>query len=104
MAKTAEAGKDNRKVGNPTEPEIRAAMWKAIREVKRNAELKNIKLVVANKIVGGAEVVLLRLNWIDLPMGHSREATVTQTKNMKKRNPHIGANFDDFLKEENIFE
>ena len=49
MAKTAEAGKDNRKVGNPTEPEIRAAMWKAIREVKRNAEHKNIKLVVANK-------------------------------------------------------
>jgi hypothetical protein len=49
MAKTAEAGQDNRKVGNPTEPEIRAAMWKAIREVKRNAALKNIKLVVANK-------------------------------------------------------
>ena len=23
---------------------------------------------------------------------------------MKKRNPHIGSNFDDFLKEENIFE
>lgn len=49
MAKTAEAGKDNRKIGNRTEPEIRAAMGKAIREVKRNAELKNIKLVVANK-------------------------------------------------------
>jgi antitoxin HicB len=27
-----------------------------------------------------------------------------QTKNMKKRNPHIGSNFDDFLKEEGIFE
>jgi antitoxin HicB len=23
---------------------------------------------------------------------------------MKKRNPHIGSNFDDFLKQENIFE
>jgi antitoxin HicB len=23
---------------------------------------------------------------------------------MKKRNPHIGSNFDDFLKEEGIFE
>jgi hypothetical protein len=49
MAKTAEAGKDNFKLCDPTEPEIRAAMWKAIREVKRNAKLKNIKLVVANK-------------------------------------------------------
>jgi hypothetical protein len=49
MAKTAEAGKANRKIGNPTEPEIRAAMGKAIREVKRNAVLKNIKLVVADK-------------------------------------------------------
>jgi antitoxin HicB len=25
-------------------------------------------------------------------------------KNMKKRNPHIGSNFDDFLKEGGIFE
>jgi hypothetical protein len=49
LAKTAEAGKANQKVGDPTEPEIRAAMWKAIREVKRNASLKNTKLVVANK-------------------------------------------------------
>ncbi len=49
MAKTSKVGKDTRKVGNPTEPEIRAAMGKAIREVKRNAALKNIKLVVANK-------------------------------------------------------
>jgi hypothetical protein len=49
MAKTSEAGKNSLNVGNPTEPEIRAAMWKAIREVKRNASLKNIKLVVANK-------------------------------------------------------
>jgi hypothetical protein len=54
--------------------------------------------------VGGSEIVLLWLNWIDLPMGYSREATVTPTKNMKKRNPHIGSNFDDFLKEDGIFE
>jgi hypothetical protein len=49
MAKTPEARKERRKVGNPTEPEIRAAMGKAIREVKRRAVLENIKLVVANK-------------------------------------------------------
>jgi hypothetical protein len=49
MAKTSEAGKNSLNVGNPTEPEIRAAMGKAVREVKRNAKLKNIKLVVANK-------------------------------------------------------
>ncbi len=49
MAKTTEARKDRREVGNPTEPEIRAAMGKAIREIKRRAKLQNIKLVVANK-------------------------------------------------------
>ena len=49
MAKATEARKDRRKVGNPTEPEIRAAMGKAIREVKRRAVLQNIKRVVANK-------------------------------------------------------
>lgn len=49
MAKTAEARKVRRKVGDPSEPEIRAAMGKAIREVKRRAVLQNAKLVVANK-------------------------------------------------------
>jgi hypothetical protein len=49
MAKTAEARKDRKKVGAPTEPEIRAAMGKAIREVKRRAATQNLKLVVANK-------------------------------------------------------
>ena len=49
MAKTAEARKDKRQVGNPTEPEIRAAMGKAIREIKRRAALQNIKLAVANR-------------------------------------------------------
>ena len=49
MAKTAEARKDKRTVGDPTEPEIRAAMGKAIREVKRRAISQKIKLVVANK-------------------------------------------------------
>ncbi len=49
MAKTTEARKEKRSVGNPTEPEIRAAMGKAIREVKRRAVQQNIKLVVANK-------------------------------------------------------
>ena len=49
MAKIAETRKHARKVGDPTEPEIRAAMGKAIREVKRRAVLQNIKLVVAHK-------------------------------------------------------
>lgn len=49
MAKTAEAREGKRKVGNPTEPEIRAAMGKAIRELKRRAKLQNIKLAVGNK-------------------------------------------------------
>ena len=49
MGKIVEALKDARKVGDPSEPEIRAAMGKAIREVKRRAALQNVKLVVANK-------------------------------------------------------
>ena len=49
MAKITEARKDRREVGNPTEPELRAAMGKAIREIKRRAKSQNIKLVVANK-------------------------------------------------------
>ena len=49
MAKTTDARKDRREVGNPTEPELRAAMGKAIREIKRRAKLQNTKLVVANK-------------------------------------------------------
>ena len=49
MAKIGEARKVRPPVGEPTEPEIRAAMGKAIREVKRRATLQNVKLVVANK-------------------------------------------------------
>ena len=49
MTKATEARKDRREVGNPTEPELRAAMGKAIREIKRRAKLQNVKLVVASK-------------------------------------------------------
>ena len=49
MTKATEARKDRREAGNPTEPEIRAAMGKAIREIKRRAKLQKIKLIVANK-------------------------------------------------------
>jgi hypothetical protein len=49
MAKATEARKDRRSVGNPTEQEIRAAMGKSIRELKRRATQQNITLVVANK-------------------------------------------------------
>lgn len=49
MAKTTEARKDRRKVTTPTEPEIRAAMGKAIREIKRDAEIKKVKLAVASE-------------------------------------------------------
>jgi hypothetical protein len=49
MAKTSEARKGEKKLSNPSEPEIRAAMGKAIREVKRRAIAQNIKLVVANE-------------------------------------------------------
>lgn len=50
MAKAVEARKKSRrKVGNPTEEQIRAAMGKAIREIKRDAKLRGIKLAVAGK-------------------------------------------------------
>ena len=49
MAKTKEGREDERKIGNPIEPEIRAAMGKAIRELKRRAKLQNIKLSVESK-------------------------------------------------------
>jgi hypothetical protein len=49
MAQTPEIRRDKREVGNPTEPEIRAAMGKAIHEIKRRAAQQNIKPVVANK-------------------------------------------------------
>ena len=47
MAKTPEARNGRRKVTLPTEPQIRAAMGKAIREVKRDALARNVKLAVA---------------------------------------------------------
>ena len=50
MSKTIEARKNaSRKVGNPTEEQIRAAMGKAIREIKQDAKLRGIKLAVAGK-------------------------------------------------------
>ena len=50
MAKAVEARKKSRrKVGNPTEEQIRSAMGKAIREIKRDAKLRGIKLAVAGK-------------------------------------------------------
>ena len=49
MAKTPEARNGRRKVIAPTEPQIRAAMGKAIREVKRDAEVRNVKLAVASE-------------------------------------------------------
>ena len=50
MAKVVEASKKSRrKVGNPTEEQIRAAMGKAIREIKRDAKLRGVKLAVAGK-------------------------------------------------------
>jgi hypothetical protein len=48
MAKTTGARNDQRKVNAPTEPEIRTAMGKAIREIKRDAEVRKVKLVVAS--------------------------------------------------------
>ena len=49
MAKTLETRSVNRKVKSPTEPEIRAAMAKAIREVKRAAKASKTSLAVAGK-------------------------------------------------------
>ena len=50
MTKAVKARKKSRrKVGNPTEEQIRAAMGKAIREIKRDAKLRGIKLAVAGK-------------------------------------------------------
>jgi hypothetical protein len=49
MAKTQKARTSGRHVALPSEPEVRAAMAKAIREVRRNAEAKNISLAVAGK-------------------------------------------------------
>lgn len=50
MAKVVEARKkSHRKAGNPTDEQIRSAMGKAIREIKRDAKLRGIKLAVAGK-------------------------------------------------------
>jgi hypothetical protein len=48
MAKTTQARRDKRNVIAPTVIQVRAAMGKAIREVKRDAEAKKLKLVVAS--------------------------------------------------------
>lgn len=49
MAKTSDARRANGKVKSPTEPEIRAAMAKAVREVKRAADASKATLAVAGK-------------------------------------------------------
>ena len=49
MAKTQKARSANKRIALPPEAEIRAAMGKAICEVRRNAELKNATLAVAGK-------------------------------------------------------
>lgn len=49
MAKSNAAAKRQQVVGDPTGAEIRAAMGKAIRELKRYAKRNNIKLAVAGK-------------------------------------------------------
>jgi len=49
MSKTTEARKTIAKVMSPTEPEIRAAMAKAIREVTRAADASKTTLAVAGK-------------------------------------------------------
>ena len=49
MAKTSETCTDQCNVTSPTEPQIRAAMGKAIREVKRDAVARNVKLVVTSE-------------------------------------------------------
>ena len=49
MAKSNAASKPQQIVGEPKEAEIRAAMGKAIRELKRYAKRNNIKLAVAGK-------------------------------------------------------
>lgn len=47
MAETNEAAMPQQIVGEPKEADIRAAMGKAIRELKRYAKRNNIKLAVA---------------------------------------------------------
>ena len=49
MATTSKARNDQRSITAPTEPQIRAAMGKAIREVKRDAVARNVKLVVTSE-------------------------------------------------------
>jgi len=44
MAKTQKARGTSKQITLPSESEIRAAMGKAIREVRRNAEAKNMTL------------------------------------------------------------
>ncbi len=47
--KTQKARITSKQLTLPSQPEIRAAMGKAIREVRRNAEAKNMTLAVAGE-------------------------------------------------------
>jgi len=49
MAKTSETRNDQCNVTAPTAPQICAAMGKAIRDVKRHAVARNVKLAVTSK-------------------------------------------------------
>jgi|GEM_PF-5911496 len=49
MVKTQKTRRTSQQLTLLSEPEIRAAMGKAIREVRRNAEAKNMTLAVVRK-------------------------------------------------------
>jgi len=49
MAKTSETRTDQRNAAAPTAPQIRAAMGKAICDVKRHAVARNVNLAVTSK-------------------------------------------------------
>ena len=48
MAKTSETRNDQRNVTAPTAPQIRAAIGKAMRDVKRDTQVRNVKLMAAS--------------------------------------------------------
>ena len=83
MAKTKEAREVKRKVGNPTEPEIRAVMNNAIRELKQRAMLQNIKLAAGNKksrFVGAGKTLRHQRGSLGSNQGAEAEAQVLQQR------------------------
>ena len=57
MARITETRKDNRKVGDPKELEIRAAMGKTIRELKRRKVTEHQACGGKQKIVGCPQII-----------------------------------------------